>query len=446
MRAAVIASLSGGHADRKASWATPRTTSPSVGVGGEQPASREGLQLGEHRLGQLVAADPPAGGAALLVDGDQPQQLPDHLLRGRGRRRRQPRRGPRRPAGPAPPGPRRAARSARPTAARRGRRPRRAGPGCRPAVAAPRRRRCRRPAGSPVVVDLDAGQSAGPSITARSASGSSGRSVCVRVGRAASSGLASSGSRNSGRRVATTCTGPAAPARSSSANRDRSRSGLGQQLLELVDHDQQVPAAPSGRGEQQVVGQPARPPSSRRSAHIGRPSRPGRAGGRTRPARGPARPPGRRRAGSPAASTSPARPPSPAADPARTSDDLPQPDGPDDQQHRALGPLGGRAQQRGELVDLAAAAEEDRVLVGVQRAQARERGAIIRPARPARRVHPPQRLGQPRPGRGRVAASCPRTGPTSAADGSHPARPARQQPAAPRLGDRQLGGAPRRPR
>ena len=51
-----------------------------VGVGGEQAAVDEGLQLGEHLGGQLVAANAPAGGAALLVDGDEPEELSDHLL------------------------------------------------------------------------------------------------------------------------------------------------------------------------------------------------------------------------------------------------------------------------------------------------------------------------------------------------------------------------------
>ena len=89
VEAAVIASASGGQADRNASCATPTTTWPSVEVGGQQPARDEGVQLGGHRVGQLVAADPPPGGAALLVHGDQPQQLLDHLVavpaaRGRG--------------------------------------------------------------------------------------------------------------------------------------------------------------------------------------------------------------------------------------------------------------------------------------------------------------------------------------------------------------------------
>jgi hypothetical protein len=50
------------------------------GVGGEQVAVDEGLQLGGHPAGQLIAADAPAGGAVLFIHSDQPQQLPDHLV------------------------------------------------------------------------------------------------------------------------------------------------------------------------------------------------------------------------------------------------------------------------------------------------------------------------------------------------------------------------------
>jgi hypothetical protein len=38
------------------------------------------LQLSEHLFGQLVAPDAPAGGTALFVDANQPQQLPDNLI------------------------------------------------------------------------------------------------------------------------------------------------------------------------------------------------------------------------------------------------------------------------------------------------------------------------------------------------------------------------------
>jgi hypothetical protein len=51
-----------------------------LGVGGEQAAVDEGLQLDEHLTRQLVAADAPPGGAALFVDGDQAEQFPDHLV------------------------------------------------------------------------------------------------------------------------------------------------------------------------------------------------------------------------------------------------------------------------------------------------------------------------------------------------------------------------------
>jgi hypothetical protein len=51
-----------------------------VVVRSKQPAGHEGVQLGRHRLRQLGAVNPPPGGLALLIHGDQPQQLLDHLL------------------------------------------------------------------------------------------------------------------------------------------------------------------------------------------------------------------------------------------------------------------------------------------------------------------------------------------------------------------------------
>ncbi|HVE95729.1 MAG TPA: hypothetical protein VNA67_01890 [Pseudonocardiaceae bacterium] len=60
-----------------------------VGVGGEQPPLDEDVQFSGYRLRQLVAGDPPSGGTALLIDGDQTQQPgKDFLLPptgGRGR-------------------------------------------------------------------------------------------------------------------------------------------------------------------------------------------------------------------------------------------------------------------------------------------------------------------------------------------------------------------------
>ena len=40
----------------------------------------EGVQLADHRLRQLIARDPPPGGATLLIHGDQPQQPGNDLL------------------------------------------------------------------------------------------------------------------------------------------------------------------------------------------------------------------------------------------------------------------------------------------------------------------------------------------------------------------------------
>jgi hypothetical protein len=53
--------------------------------------------------------------------------------------------------------------------------------------------------------------------------------------------------------------------------------------------------------------------------------------------------------------------------------------------------LGRGPQQLGELMDFLAAAEKDLMPVGVQRAQPRERAAIIRPARTPARIDSAQR-------------------------------------------------------
>jgi hypothetical protein len=47
-------------------------------------------------------------------------------------------------------------------------------------------------------------------------------------------------------------------------------------------------------------------------------------------------------------------------------------------------------------------AEEDPMLVGVERAQPGKRWVVVRPASTARSVEPPQHLGQPGPGRDAV--------------------------------------------
>ena len=76
----MIASASGGQADRNASCATPTTTWPlSRSVVSSRRATKASSSAATG-CGQLVAADPPPGGAALLVHGDQPQQLLDHLV------------------------------------------------------------------------------------------------------------------------------------------------------------------------------------------------------------------------------------------------------------------------------------------------------------------------------------------------------------------------------
>src|SRR3712207_8002106 len=46
----------------------------------EQSAVDERLQLSEYRTWEVVSAHAPAGGAALLVDGDKPEQLLDHSV------------------------------------------------------------------------------------------------------------------------------------------------------------------------------------------------------------------------------------------------------------------------------------------------------------------------------------------------------------------------------
>jgi len=51
-----------------------------VGVGAQQPPSDEGIQRGDRRIGQLVAVDLPPSRAALFIDSDQPQQPGNHLF------------------------------------------------------------------------------------------------------------------------------------------------------------------------------------------------------------------------------------------------------------------------------------------------------------------------------------------------------------------------------
>ena len=89
--------------------------------------------------------------------------------------------------------------------------------------------------------------------------------------------------------------------------------GLGEQLLELVHHDQQMRAARSRPGQQQVVGELGQPTVVEPAADLGRrPAQPA-AGGRWRRVPGSAPPPAGSRAGSPAPSASRVRRPSPAA-------------------------------------------------------------------------------------------------------------------------------------
>jgi hypothetical protein len=66
------------------------------------------------------------------------------------------------------------------------------------------------------------------------------------------------------------------------------------------------------------------------------------------------------------------------------------------EQHRTLGPFSRRPQQRCELLHVTASAEEHPVLVSVERPQPRIWRAVIGPTDPTRRIHPPQRLNQPR--------------------------------------------------
>ena len=234
-----------------------------VEVGGHQPARHEGVQLGGH-----LARDSSSRGTrhrvgpALLVHGDQPQQLLDHLHRGLGRWRRWRRRGRRRPAGPAPPAPHPAAhtgwlssRPPRPTPV--GQLGQRVGQQRQrlPAVGVGDQPRHQ------LVVDVDAGQPRRALDHRAQRLPRSGRTANGRPPSSspASSGHGSSWSRNSGRSVPPPAPGPPAPAQQAGEPGPLGGRGLGQQLLELVDHDQQLGPARSGRGQQQVVGQLGEP-------------------------------------------------------------------------------------------------------------------------------------------------------------------------------------------
>ena len=202
------------------------------------------------------------------------------------------------------------------------------------------------------------------------------------------------------------------------------RRGLGEQLLELVDHEQQRASARPGRGQQQVVGQlgqPAVVEPARESRPSTSPARaawaacgqlPGQRRHRSRPGRiaGTVYQPG-----SPAITGS---------SPARTSDDFPHPDGP------TTSSTAPSARSAGDRSRSPAARPPGcgRRTPGAGRcrtAAARET-ATGRPASPSPPAAstPPQRLGQLRPGRAPGPSPRRRAAPPSAADGRPRVRPA----------------------
>ena len=377
--------------------ARPRTTSRRrrrcrwSAAGGRRTASSSAATA----RGQLGAADPPPRRAALLVDGDQPQQSGTTASRLRAAGGGRPRPGRRRPAGSARPAPRPAARTGTSAAAHRARRRRPAGPGCRPAAAAPRRRRCRRPAARPDPSSTSMPASrAGPSITARQrlpAQRPQRRTSRVRQPARPVPGSSSSWSRNSGRSVATTCTGPGqrrAPA--GRANRARSADGVwvsssSNWSTTISSRVRRGPGAASSRSSASV-GQPA---AVEPSAHLRRPTSPAR-----RSRGGGGQLPGQRRHRLGPRQDRRHRPPPRLVghhrqQPGPHQRRLTAPRRAHHQQHRGVGALGRRAQQRRQMpVHLGATAEEHPMLVGVERAQPRKR-RTGHPATPTHRRRPP---------------------------------------------------------
>jgi len=103
--------------------------------------------------------------------------------------------------------------------------------------------------------------------------------------------------------------------------------------------------------------------------------------------------------------------------------------------------LGGGSQQLGELSNLVGTSKEHPVLVDVEGPQPRKRGPIVRPAETPSGIDSAQRLGK----RGtRFPGHIGVLDVRQQWMGQIGLGPYRKQPAAPRLGDRNLGRAPRR--